>query len=144
MDRAIAWFARNGVAANLLMLFLVIGGLTTLGRIRLEVFPEVSADMVSVTVPYLGAAPREVEEGVCVRIEEAIQDLSGIEKVTSTAAEGVGTVLVEAEEGTDLRRLIDEVKARVDGIETFPEESERPFVQGVLLRMQVLNVALSG
>ena len=144
MHKAIAWFARNGVAANLLMLFLVAGGLMTLGRIRLEVFPEVSADMVSVTVPYLGAAPREVEEGVCVRIEEAIQDLEGIKKVTSTAAEGVGSVLVEAEEGTDLRRLVDEVKARVDGIETFPEETERPIVQEVLLRMQVLNVALSG
>ena len=144
MRGAIAWFARNTVAANLLMVFIIVAGLATLGQIRLEVFPEVSADMVSVTVPYLGAAPQEVEEGVCVRIEEAIQDLDGVKKVTSTAAEGIGTVLVQAEEGADIRKLVEEVKSRVDGIETFPEETERPQIQEVLLRMQVLNVALSG
>jgi multidrug efflux pump subunit AcrB len=140
----IAWFARNTVAANLMMVFIIVAGLTTLGTIRLEVFPEVSADMVSVTVPYLGAAPKEVEEGVCVRIEEAIQDLDGVKKITSTATEGVGSVLVEAVEGVDLRKLVEEVKARVDSIETFPEETERPRVQEVLLRMEVLNLAISG
>ena len=67
-----------------------------------EVFPEFSLDIVTVTVPYLGAAPEEVEEGVCVRVEEAIQGLDGIKRVASTADEGIGTVVVELELGAGI------------------------------------------
>ena len=86
----IAWFAKNPVAANLLMVFIVISGLISVFTINLEVMPQVSLDVVSVEVPYLGAAPEEVEEAVTVRIEEAIQGLDGIAEITSTASEGIG------------------------------------------------------
>jgi multidrug efflux pump subunit AcrB len=144
MNRAIAWFAENRVTANLLMIMILAAGSISLVRLKLEVFPEFSSDMISVSVPYLGAAPEEVEEGVCVRIEEAIQDLEGIKKINSTASEGVGTVAVEVETGYDTRKLLDDIKSRVDAITTFPLETEKPVIQEVLNRRQVINVAVSG
>ena len=144
MNRAIAWFAENGVAANLLMAVIIVGGLMTIPTIKQEVFPEFSTDLISVTVPYPGAAPQEVEEGVCVRIEEQLQGISGIKKVTSTASESQGSVLIELLEGEDVRGVLDEVKSRVDAIETFPEEIESPVIQEILVRRQVINVAVSG
>jgi multidrug efflux pump subunit AcrB len=144
MNRVIAWFARNGVAANLLMLLIIAGGTMTVLNLQKEVFPEIDTDMITVTVPYLGAAPEEVEEAVCVRVEEAIQDLQGIKQLTSSADEGVGTVTVEVEDGYDTRELLDDIKARVDAIDTFPAETERPVVQEVLLTRKVLSVSVSG
>ncbi|HVR36616.1 MAG TPA: efflux RND transporter permease subunit, partial [Methylomirabilota bacterium] len=99
---------------------------------------------ISVSVLHPGAAPEEVEEGVCVRIEEAIQGLDGIKRIRSTAREGSGTVIVELLPGTDPRSALDDVKARVDAIETFPEEAEKPVIQEIILRSQVISVAVSG
>ena len=144
MKRLIEWFAGNHVAANLLMFLIVGAGLLTIPAIKQEIFPEFSLDMISVTVPYLGAAPEEVEEGVCVRVEEEIQDLEGIKQITSTSVEGVGTIMVELEPGTDTRKMLDDVKARVDGIETFPVETEKPIVVELLNRRQVIDLAVSG
>lgn len=144
MNRAVEWFARNHVAANLLAVVIVVSGFFALGRIKQEVFPEFSSDMLTVTVEYPGAAPEEVEEGICVRIEEAIQSLEGIKKITSNADEGVGAVRVEILPGMDTRKVLDEVKARVDAIDTFPQEAEKPVISEVLLTKQVINVAVSG
>lgn len=144
MKRAIAWFAENGVAANLLMMVLLVGGLLTLPQIKQEVFPEIAIEVVTVTVPYRGATPEEVEEGVCVRIEEAIQDVEGLKRLRSTAAEGAGVVIAELEPGADVRKAVEDIKTRVDAIETFPVETEKPVVQQALLRVQVINVAISG
>ncbi|MHC4943657.1 MAG: efflux RND transporter permease subunit [Planctomycetota bacterium] len=144
MKGAIDWFARNSVAANLLMLLIMAGGAITVFTIEQEVFPEFSLDMITVTVEYLGAAPEEVEEGVCVRIEEEIQGLEGIKEITSTAAEGLGTVNIELELGADMRKVMDDVKTRVDSIDTFPEETEKPIIQELTNRRQVINISLSG
>jgi multidrug efflux pump subunit AcrB len=144
VKRAIAWFAENGVAANLLMLVLMVGGALALPRIKQEVFPEIAIEVVTVRVPYRGATPEEVEEGVCVRVEEAIQDVEGLKKLRSTAAEGMGVVTAELEPGTDVRKAVEDVKTRVDAISTFPVETEKPVVQQALLRVQVINVAVSG
>ena len=92
MKGAISWFARNPVAANLLMVLIVAGGLFTALTVKREVMPEFSLDMITVQVPYRGAAPEEVEEGVCIRVEEALLGLDGIKEVTSTASEGSGPV----------------------------------------------------
>jgi len=140
----IAWFAGNGVAANLLMMTLVVGGLLTIGRITLEVFPETSTDVVTVAVPYPGSTPAEVEEAICVRVEEAIQDVEGVEKITSTAAEGAGTVTIELEPGANVQKLLNDIKTRVDAIDTFPVEAEKPIIQEVIARRQVITVAVSG
>jgi multidrug efflux pump subunit AcrB len=142
VNRAIAWFAQNPVAANLLMLVLLIGGFLSVVSLRQEVFPEFSTDTIS--VPYLGAAPEEVEEGVCIRIEEQIQGINGIKRITSKSSEGSGSVTIELLEGADARTVLDEVKARVDAIETFPEEVESPVIQEVLIRQRVINIAISG
>ncbi len=141
----IPWFARNGVAANLLMLLIIFAGLTSLtSKIRREVFPELSTGLVTVTVPYLGAAPAEVEEAVCARIEERVQDLESVKRVRSTAAEGFGTVTLELLDGVDPREAMDDIKSRVDAIDTFPEETEKPIISEVILRRQVLSIAISG
>ncbi|MDA1272478.1 MAG: efflux RND transporter permease subunit [Verrucomicrobia bacterium] len=144
MKQIIAWFARNGVAANVLVVIILAAGLMAATQIKQEVFPEFSSEMISVAVPYLGAAPEEVEEGICVRVEEAVQNLDGIKKITSTANEGVGAVTIELLPGTDPRKMLDDIKARVDAIDTFPEEAEKPVITEVVLRRRVLSVAVSG
>ena len=144
MNQAIAWFARNRVAANLLMLVMIAGGLLAIPRLVLEVFPELEADIITVEVPYPGSTPQEVEELICIRIEEVIHDLNGIKRITSTSRENRGTVTVEAEYGYDLQRLLEEIKSRVDTITTFPKESERPLISRAVRRREVLGLALSG
>jgi multidrug efflux pump subunit AcrB len=156
----IAWFVRNGITANLLMAMIVVAGtISVLGvplhllnpnapsvapAIRQEVFPEFSLDLITITVPYLGAAPEEVEEGVCVRIEEEIQDLDGVKQITSLASEGMGVVTVEMELGADVRKLLDDIKSRVDAIDTFPEETEKPIIRELTNRRQVIDIAVYG
>jgi multidrug efflux pump subunit AcrB len=142
----IAWFARNPIASNLIMLTIVICGITTwlFGNVRMEVFPEISPSMVTVGVAYPGAAPEEVEEGICVRIEEAVHGLTGVYQVSSSANEGAGAVTIEALPETDLRALLNDIKSRVDAIDTFPAEAEKPVIQEVIVRSQVINVAVSG
>ena len=144
MKSLIDWFANNGVVANLLMIIIIALGLMAVTGVNQEVFPEFEAQLISVAVPYRGAAPEEVEEAVCVRIEEAIQGLEGVKRMVSTAAEGAGSVLIEVETGYDIRELLDDVKARVDAISTFPVETEKPVVQELLPRLQVINVSLYG
>lgn len=144
MKGALAWFARNHVAANLLLLVIAVGGLVTAPQIRMEVFPEIDLDLVIIGVPYPGAAPAEVEEGICVRIEEKIQGVAGIRRITSTAAEGACGVTVELEPGTDVERALDDIKAQIDAIDTFPEEAEEPTVQRVVVRNPVVDVAVWG
>jgi len=144
MGGVIAWFARNGVAANLIMFTILVGGILMVSTIRKEVFPEFSSDRVSISMLYRGAAPEEVEEAVCVRIEEAIQGVDGIKRLRSTAAEGMGTVVVELLPSADPRKALDDIKARVDAIDTFPAETEKAVIQEVIMRTQVINVAISG
>jgi multidrug efflux pump subunit AcrB len=144
VNRAIAWFAGNHVAANLLMMLLAVGGLLSIPTIKQEVFPELNLDVVTVSVVYPGAAPMEIEEGICIRIEEELQGLQGVKRISSTAAEGVCLVSVELLAGEDARRRLDEIRSRVDGIDSFPEEAEKPVIVQAGVRFQVLDVAVSG
>ncbi len=144
MKGIIAWFAGNGVAANLLMLIILVGGALTAPAIKKEVFPEIAADIVTVSVVYPSASPEEVEEAINVRIEEKISGLEGIKQIKSTASEGVGAVTIEALSGTDIGELLDDVKAQVDAIDTFPEEAEEAVVNQVTIRRHVLSVAVYG
>jgi len=130
----LGWFASNHVAANLLMLLIVAAGLLSILGAKMEVFPEFSLDMINVSVPYRGASPDDVEEGVCVRVEEAIAGVDGIKRMTSTAVEGVGSTLVEVEEYADATEVLDDVKAEVDTIITFPQETEKPIVAEIKTR----------
>ena len=144
MKRLFAWFVDNPVAANLIMIVIVAGGLATVTSIKREVFPEFSMDRVSITVPYLGASPEEVEQAVCLRVEEAIDGIDGIKQVTSLANEGVAQITAELFPEADSQRVLDDIKSRVDAIDTFPEEVEKPVIGEITNRRQVINVAISG
>ncbi len=141
----INWFARNDVAANLLMVaILFLGAWSMKVRIPLEVFPEFERDIVNVELTYRGATPSEMEESAVVRVEEAVADLTGIEKITSSANEGIGLVQVEVEKGRNPRALLEDIKNRVDAINTFPDEVERPIYSLLEYRREVISVMVSG
>jgi multidrug efflux pump subunit AcrB len=140
----IEYMARNGVAANLLMVFLVAAGLISMTTIVQEVFPEFSLDAISISVVYPGATPEEVEESIVQKIEEAIESVEGIDEITATAAEGVGTVTAELELGVDVARVLDDVKSEVDQIQTFPDQVEEPDIRELTNRQSVLRIAFYG
>ncbi len=144
MHGPIAWFARNHVASNLLMaLLLAAGAYFAINRIPLEYFPESEPDVVNVSMSYRGATPSEVEEGVITRIEQAISGLAGVREMRSTASEGNGNVSVVIEKGYKARELLDDIKNRVDSINTFPQETERPIVSMDRRINRVITVVIS-
>ncbi len=140
----IAWFAANHVAANLLMLFIIVAGVISTFSIRKETQPDFELNMIQVQVPYLGAAPQEVEEGVVVKIEEAIQDVEGLKRVRGRANEGMGRVTIEVETGVDVDRVLNDVKIRVDAISTFPALTEKPVIYKQEVNRPVILVAIHG
>lgn len=143
MEKAIYWFTRNHVAANLLMIAIMVMGISTWGKLKKEIFPETSINAVTIQVPFPNATPAEAERGVCVPIEEAIMEVDGISRLTSTAATSVGVVVAEIENGYDVRNVMDDIKTRVDAIDNFPEEAETPVLEELVLNGQVLSVAIS-
>ncbi len=140
----IRWFTRNGVAANLLAAIAVVTGFYVASTIKLELFPQLDMDIVTVSVVYPGAAPKEVESGIVELIEDRIQDLDGIKRLRSTASEGIGNVTIEVERGFDAREVRDKAKSRIDGITNFPEDAEEPKVEELLVRSPVIFLALYG
>ncbi len=144
MRAIVSWFAENHVAANLLMLFIIVAGTITALNVKLEVMPEATLDKIAITVEYPGASPSEVEEGVVRKIEDQIAGLAGIKRIDSTAKEGYGIVTIEVVKGWDISKLLDEVKAEVDRINTFPEEAEDPVVREITRKTQVIDVAIYG
>ena len=145
MNGSIRWFARNTVAANLLMICILIAGAYSLfTRIPLEVFPSIELERVNIHTSFPSASPSEVEEGVTVRIEEAIQDIEGIEKMISTSSEGSSNIRIELENGYDPQLLIDEITTRVEGLNTLPDEVERPVISIPAWQREVISVALAG
>ena len=144
MNRLVAWFAASPVAANLLMLFVVAAGLLSVSRLRQETMPHVAFDVVSIGVAYPGAAPDEVEQAVCVRVEEAIHGVHGIDRITSRAAEGFGAVWAQLEVGADARRVTEEIRTRVDALDTLPADAEPPVVQELVDDSVLIGVAVAG
>ena len=141
----IAWFARNNVAANLLMVtVLLLGGYSLLYETAVEVFPEFEPDSIRVSVRLRGASPEDAELGLAVRIEQALEGLDGIDKVTSTSLEGAANVLVEVDDGHDPRVVLDEVKSRVDAIDTFPANARKPVIRLAQFTFDVITVVVSG
>ncbi|OCQ23442.1 acriflavine resistance protein B [Pseudoalteromonas luteoviolacea] len=141
----IAWFTRNSVAANLLMISILFGGLFALStKIPLEVFPSFETDRISISMTLRGATPEDVEQGVSIRIEEAVQDLEGIEKISSRSAEGSANVTIEVENGYDPREMLADVKSRVDAINTFPTDAEKPVISLAERKRDVITVTVAG
>ena len=140
---AVRWFTRNHVAGNFMMLVVLLAGFTTWFKLKKEIFPEVSIDAITVSIPYPNATPEESERGVVIPVEEAIADLQGIKKVRGTASQNVGAVLVEVETGYNVRDIMSDVKSRVDAIENFPEEAETPVLEEILIKAPVMSVTLT-
>jgi multidrug efflux pump subunit AcrB len=138
------WAIKNNVTVNLIMVFIIMAGLFTVMNMRREMFPQFSLDMIVVSVPYPGASPEEVEEGICVKIEERIESIEGIERIVSTAREGNGEVLAELETGADTQKILDDIKAEVDRIDTFPDDAEEPIVKEIINQDPTISVAIFG
>lgn len=144
MKRIIAWFVDNSVAANLLMFILVVGGIGALMVTHQEEFPNIDPDVVQIRVPYLGASPEEVERAVCIRVEEALQSVQGIDRMRAIANEGQCTLTLEILEGFDSSQVANDIKSQVDGINTLPVETEKPIVSKFLFRGGVMQIILAG
>jgi len=143
----IGWFVRNPVAANLLMVVLLVGGLLMAGNLRSQVFPTIQPGIVTVSVPYPGATPAEVEEGVTRRVEEAVLGIDGVKRVSSSASENSGLVTVELADFADPQLVKDDVQSAVERLADFPpENAERETVSapkptgGVVTLVVVGNV----
>ncbi|GAB5452120.1 MAG: efflux RND transporter permease subunit [Halioglobus sp.] len=144
MHKLIDWFIHSSVAANLLMMMLVAGGLLALPNVHQEEFPTLEVDAVMVRVPYLGAAPAEVESAVCIRVEEAVEGTEGIDRISSVASEGLCTVTIELVGGVDKTKVANDIKSKVDAIDAFPVETEQPVTAEVTIIATVLQIAVSG
>ncbi|AMX03657.1 efflux RND transporter permease subunit [Microbulbifer thermotolerans] len=144
MQGIIGWFVRNSKAANLLMIMIIIGGLFGVLHIGREVFPAINPGIVRVDISYPGAGPREVEQQVTLRVEQAISDVKGIKEVNSFSRRSHSTVQVEAAEGYDQLRLLNDIKVQVDSISTFPADIERPVVSLEEWSTQIMHIAIGG
>ncbi|MCL5255792.1 MAG: efflux RND transporter permease subunit, partial [Gammaproteobacteria bacterium] len=140
----IAWFTRNRVAANLLMFLIIVAGIAAVFSIRKQMFPTIEPNTISVRVLYPGAAPQEVEQGVIIRIEDAIDEVEGIKRITSNAREGMGTVTIEVESNYNIQEVMDEVRMNVDGISSFPAQIEPPLVYRMRPQRQIIWMSVYG
>jgi multidrug efflux pump subunit AcrB len=141
----IAWFAKNDVAANILLVIIMLAGAyVMLNKVPVDMFPEIEVRSVSVSVTLPSASPQEVEEGITIKIEEAVQDIEGIRQINSQSSEGRSSVTLSVEEGYEVRELLEEVKIRVDAITNFPVEAENLLIQVPQWRQDAIGVMIYG
>ena len=141
---AVAWMVGNPVAANLVMIVLLVGGLISASYVKQEVFPEYEIDLVSISIPYPGASPAEVEQGIILAVEEQVRGLDGVKRVTALATEGSAAVSVELVSGSDSNKVVQDIKNGIDRITSFPQDSERPVVRLVTNRREVISLVIYG
>ena len=144
MKRILAAFAGNTVFANIVLLMIFMAGGLALTNMRRESFPLFSLDLITIEVAYPGADPEEVEEGISLKIEDALETVEGIKQYTTRSSENMASATIEVQEGHDVSEVLDQIKARVDAISTFPVDAERPVITEVLFRNAVEMIALSG
>ena len=140
----LTWFVDNPVAANLMMAIFITGGFISLATMHKEEFPNIEPGIVQIQIPYLGAAPEEVEEAVCIRVEEAIEGIDGMDRFFSTSRESMCSVMVEVSQNADITTVLNDIKGKVDAISTFPAETEKPIVSSMQFRGQTISLAVHG
>ena len=140
----IAWFARNSIAANLLMLFILIGGFLTIDTINKQMFPQIKINWISYAAPYPGAAPQEVEEGITIKIEEALEQVQGLKRVITYSNRNYSNGWFEVELDYDPQVVLEEVKSAIDSIPSFPDGMERIKVEREKFRQEVMYMSLYG
>ncbi len=144
MHSIVAWFARNHIAANLLMVLILVSGTLSIFQLKKEFIPSFTLDTVLISVPYPGAAPSEVETAINLRVEEAIDGLDGIKRINSSATAGMASLSVEINPDYDTDNVLSEIKTRIDAITSFPADVERPLISKPSIRSPVIQVILSG
>lgn len=144
MRGVIRWAIDNSPAMNTLMVGVLIVGVWSLLNLRREVFPEFDLEIILVTVPYPGASPEEVEDGICQKIEEAVRSIDGIKKQTTVAKEGSGSMIMELKTGIDPKKVLAEVRSEIDRIPSFPLLAEDPEVKQLTIRDAVIQVGVLG
>ncbi len=144
MNRMIAWWANNSVAANLLMIGIFIAGFIGFNSLEREMDPQVRFPGLQINVSWPGASPQDVEEQLVVRIEESVNDMDSIEWVRSNSGEGYGQVSILAEQQVDFNQFMNDVKIRIDSISTFPSDMEPPIVQQWVNRDEFIRIAVHG
>ncbi|MCF6438811.1 efflux RND transporter permease subunit [Pseudoalteromonas luteoviolacea] len=140
----IAWFARNPVAANLLMIFILVGGLLTAFTMQKQLFPQNTNYWLSIQAIYPGAAPQEVEEGITIKVEESMEGLEGIKRLITYSNRGYSQTWIEVDHQYDPKDVLDEVKMQVDSISTFPADMERPVIRNEKNEQEVMLLTLNG
>ena len=144
MRSVVTWFIDNPIAAKLFMVFILVSGLLTFPLLDKEFFPQIKIDTIKVSVNYPGAGPKEVEVNICKRIEEAVKQLGGIKEIRSSAIEGRGEVIIELKQGENTQILLNDIKANVDAIDSFPPDAEPPTIVDQRWRNTMMRLQLSG
>lgn len=140
----INWFANNHVAANLMMIIIILSGLYSVATITKKSMPDFDLPIIQISMAYPGATPADVEKGIIILIEEAVEDVDGITTVRSVAREGSGSVTLEVAESYDINEVLNDVKTRVDGIINFPIDAEPASVSRTLIRNDALRIEIYG
>ena len=140
----IAWFANNAVAANLLMIFIILMGLASYFTIQRQMFPNIEINYITVSAQYPGASPQEIEESILIKVEESLKDVTEIKKTVARAFRDSGTVTLEIDTDEELTDVLDKVKLRVDGIATFPAGMEPVNISQIEFQQDVIEMPLVG
>ncbi len=140
----IAWFARNSVAANLLMVMIFCTGFAALANLPKVMQPKFESGTIQITVPYPGASPEEVEQGIALKIEESLKDINDLEKVQSVSQESIALITLKVDEEANIAEVLDEVKSAVDGISSLPEEAEKPIIRHLEFHEHAANIQVWG
>ncbi len=144
MRRIIDWAVRNPTVVNLMMVGIALASLISIDKMPKESFPQTSLDEVRVQVIYRGAGPKEIEQGILIKIEEAVEGISGIDQISSEAKENLGSVRMELRRGVDADETLREVKDEIEKITTFPVDAEKPTVFKLIRRQPVIQYVITG
>ncbi|MEO1360772.1 MAG: efflux RND transporter permease subunit, partial [Pseudomonadota bacterium] len=141
----IALFAQNSVAANILMFALLVGGIIIMGQTKSEILPEIDPRMVTISVEYPGATPAEIEDGITRRVEDAVIGIEGVDRVSSTAAENLGTINLELNDFVDAQAVKEEAQSAIDALADFPpQDANQPRVSVASATSSVMRLVVTG
>ncbi|WP_318463705.1 efflux RND transporter permease subunit [Photobacterium leiognathi] len=140
----IAWFAHNHVAANLLMLVVMLGGLFSISLINKEIFPAFALNRIMISASYPGASPEDIEQSINVKIEQSLDNVKNIKRIQSVASQGSASLTLELESEADLEQVLDDVKQQIEAISTFPVNMETPLVKRAEFTSNVVFISLYG
>jgi len=138
------WSVENRVTVNLVMIFLIVAGLYTLLNMRREMFPQFAIDMINISVAYPGASPEEVEEGICIKVEEQLKGIEDVSRISSNSYEGLGSITLELEADVDIQEKLNEISTEVDRIDSFPDQAEEPVITEIKNQNPAITVAVYG